>query len=106
MICYFQIFDIQTKSDIVRTNKQNLTLSEQEIKHKFISTQMSSFHKTNPNETIGRLRRLKNKLGLIFHYHHHDDDDHGNTHSRAGHRHMLCGTPCRMSSTIKTIKGC
>ncbi|KAL5173927.1 Protein KOKOPELLI [Glycine soja] len=42
----------------------------------------------NPKETVGRLRRLKNKLGLIFHhhhhhhhYHHHDDDVHGHRHT-------------------------
>ncbi|XP_022639967.1 uncharacterized protein LOC106769791 isoform X6 [Vigna radiata var. radiata] len=38
-------------------------------------------------ETTGRLRRLRNKLGLIFHHHHHHHHhhDHGNTHSREGH---------------------
>jgi len=39
-------------------------------------------------ETTGRLRRLRNKLGLIFHHHHHHHhhhDDHVNTHSREGH---------------------
>ncbi|KAL2320034.1 hypothetical protein Fmac_029003 [Flemingia macrophylla] len=47
----------------------------------------------NSKETIGKLRRLKNKLGLIFHHHHHHhhhhDDGHGKTHSREGHRHGL-----------------
>ncbi|ESW24516.1 hypothetical protein PHAVU_004G137400 [Phaseolus vulgaris] len=41
-----------------------------------------------PKETTGRLRRLRNKLGLIFHHHHHHHhhhDNHGNTHSREGH---------------------
>ncbi|CAJ1952343.1 unnamed protein product [Sphenostylis stenocarpa] len=45
-------------------------------------------HDRYPKETNGRLRRLKNKLGLIFHHHHHHHHhhhDHGNTHARDGH---------------------
>ncbi|XP_047150558.1 uncharacterized protein LOC124822577 [Vigna umbellata] len=45
-------------------------------------------HERYHKETTGRLRRLKNKLGLIFHHHHHHHhhhDDHGNSHSREGH---------------------
>jgi len=42
-----------------------------------------------PKKTTGRLRRLRNKLGLIFHHHHHHHhhhhDDHGNTRSGEGH---------------------
>ncbi|XP_061355862.1 uncharacterized protein LOC133300355 [Gastrolobium bilobum] len=50
--------------------------------------------KRNPKKTIGGLRRLKNKLGLIFHHHHHHHhhhhvDDHGGIHSKAGHRHSM-----------------
>ncbi|KAK7314800.1 hypothetical protein VNO77_33328 [Canavalia gladiata] len=48
----------------------------------------------NPKKTIGRFRKMKNKLGLIFHHHHHHHhhhhgDDHGNTLSKAGHRHSM-----------------
>ncbi|KRH38849.1 hypothetical protein GLYMA_09G162200v4 [Glycine max] len=35
-----------------------------------------------PSRRFGRgLRRLKNKLGLIFHHHHHHDDVHGHRHT-------------------------
>ncbi|CAI8593766.1 unnamed protein product [Vicia faba] len=37
----------------------------------------------NPKKTIGGLKRLKNKLGLIFHHHHHHHHHHdGNNASR------------------------
>ncbi|XP_029126915.1 uncharacterized protein LOC109797850 isoform X2 [Cajanus cajan] len=62
--------------------------------HRFGGFKSNRHHRErNSKETIGKLRRLKNKLGLIFHHHHHHhhhlDDDHGNTHSRAGHRHGM-----------------
>ncbi|KAK7380150.1 hypothetical protein VNO78_32604 [Psophocarpus tetragonolobus] len=62
--------------------------------HRFGSFKSYRHHRErNPKETIGRLRRMKNKMGLVFHHHHHHhhhhDDDHGNTHSRAGQRHSM-----------------
>ncbi|XP_028786468.1 uncharacterized protein LOC114742363 [Neltuma alba] len=53
-----------------------------------------SWHRRGPEKTIGRLRRLKNKLRLIFHHHHHlhhhhhhDEDD--NKTSKADHNHSI-----------------
>ncbi|KAK7270721.1 hypothetical protein RJT34_26085 [Clitoria ternatea] len=51
-------------------------------------------HERNPKKTIGGLRKLKNKLGLIFHHHHHHHhhhhgDDYGNTHAKPGHGHSM-----------------
>ncbi|XP_058750085.1 uncharacterized protein LOC131623076, partial [Vicia villosa] len=48
----------------------------------------------NPKKTIGGLKRLKNKLGLIFHHHHHHhhhlhDGNNGTLHSYEGPRHSL-----------------
>ncbi|XP_045815822.1 basic-leucine zipper transcription factor A [Trifolium pratense] len=51
--------------------------------------------KGNPKKTVGGLKRLKNKLGLIFHHHHHHhhhhhlDGDNGSTHSYEGPRHSM-----------------
>ncbi|KAE9592929.1 hypothetical protein Lalb_Chr19g0134401 [Lupinus albus] len=53
-------------------------------------------HKRNPEKKIGSLRKLKNKLGLIFHHHHHhhhhhlqDNYDNGSIHTKAGHKHSM-----------------
>ncbi|KAK3185167.1 hypothetical protein Dsin_032453 [Dipteronia sinensis] len=61
------------------------------------SSHYRSYHHQNPDKAIGRLRRIKNKLGLIFHHHHHhhhhhydhqgndDDSDHHSKVSRTKH---------------------
>ncbi|XP_054806973.1 uncharacterized protein LOC129309420 isoform X2 [Prosopis cineraria] len=53
-----------------------------------------SWDRRGPEKTIGHLRRLKNKLRLIFHHHHHlhhhhhhDKDD--DKMSKADHRHSI-----------------
>ncbi|CAL0333774.1 unnamed protein product [Lupinus luteus] len=53
-------------------------------------------HKRNPGKKIGSLRKLKNKLGLIFHHHHHHHhhhlhggDDNVIIHPNAGHKHSM-----------------
>ncbi|XVF58877.1 hypothetical protein PTKIN_Ptkin07bG0101400 [Pterospermum kingtungense] len=57
--------------------------------HKLISPANSEREKAE-GQRVGRLRRFKNKLGLIFHHHHHhhhhnyDEDDSGD-HSRGVH---------------------
>ncbi|KAJ7957076.1 Serine-rich adhesin for platelets [Quillaja saponaria] len=52
-----------------------------------------SGHQQDSEKAIGRLRRLKNKLGLIFHHHHHRDHNgrHDSDHSRLDHKHSLWG---------------
>uniref|UniRef100_A0A7N2MMG7 Uncharacterized protein n=1 Tax=Quercus lobata TaxID=97700 RepID=A0A7N2MMG7_QUELO len=53
-----------------------------------------SSRRRSPKKSIGRLRKLKNKLGLIFHHHHHhhhhhhddDDDDDEIGHALVGHK--------------------
>ncbi|KAI4299090.1 hypothetical protein L6164_032581 [Bauhinia variegata] len=44
-------------------------------------------HKRQPEKAIGRLRRLKNKLGFIFHHHHHHHHHHD--HDDGDHRHSM-----------------
>ncbi|MED6124981.1 hypothetical protein PIB30_064061 [Stylosanthes scabra] len=60
------------------------------------------YSERKPEKKVGGLRRLKNKLGLIFHHHHHhhhyhhsnddnddDDDDDGSIHSKMRQRHSM-----------------
>ncbi|GAV78667.1 hypothetical protein CFOL_v3_22132 [Cephalotus follicularis] len=42
-------------------------------------------HQTNPTKEIGGLKRLKNKLGLIFHHHHHHHHHHHDSDTKPGH---------------------
>lgn len=41
-------------------------------------------HYKNKKKTTGRLKRLKNKLGLIFHHHHHHHHHQADHHPKAG----------------------
>ncbi|KAF7840159.1 Protein KOKOPELLI [Senna tora] len=47
-----------------------------------------SCSRRNPEKSIGRLRRLKNKLGLIFHHHHYHDEDDSKI-AKVDHRHSM-----------------
>lgn len=64
--------------------------------HRVQSLKSYEYHsKRNSKKTIGGLKKLKNKLGLIFHHHHHhhhhhhDDNDNGNIQSYKGPRHSM-----------------
>jgi hypothetical protein len=43
----------------------------------------------NPEKVTGRLRRFKNKLGLIFHHHHHHHHHHHNRDGDRGKSHSM-----------------
>ncbi|KAI5444194.1 uncharacterized protein LOC127128435 [Lathyrus oleraceus] len=62
--------------------------------HRVGSFKSYGYHsERNPKKTIRGLKRLKNKLGLIFHHHHHHhhhhDGDNGSLHSYEGPRHSM-----------------
>lgn len=63
--------------------------------HRVGSFKTYGYHsKGNPNKPVGGLKRLKNKLGLIFHHHHHHhhhhhDNDNGRIQSYEGPRNSM-----------------
>ncbi|KAL5546925.1 hypothetical protein UlMin_006612 [Ulmus minor] len=79
------------------TRSSATTVDQSEESKSFNSSRRSSSspgktylrrEKKNSEKTIGRLRRIKNKLGLIFHHHHHHHHHHhdNNRNPLEGHK--------------------
>nr|DAD37830.1 TPA_asm: hypothetical protein HUJ06_008471 [Nelumbo nucifera] len=55
------------------------------MRRRYITAESSSSCSDSPpDRKIGRLRRLKNKLAIIFHHHHHHHHHHHNKHDNDG----------------------